>query len=363
MIKNNNGPKLLILIAILIFSVSQLLHADSSGNGNSSLSAVSPQITSEAIKYYKSITLLLPEFKVANYNYTKAITRSRRIRSVEKKRQELLKIIKKNQAHVQTSPLFLNDSTLKTELVRYLDLLYVVLKKDFDKILDMEDIEAQTFDQDEAHQLALDLAFDKLDTCRMVLVQADSTFYKTYNIKIDTTMDKIDHKMSRASSAVKYYNPIYKIFYKSNKQYSYATQALAEKDLAAMQQHTATLQKFVDEGIENLKPFKGYKNDEDLIGIVRKVLSFYKKESVGRLPENIDFYLLVEAFQNSTRKLEAIKPEKRTQKDVNEYNREVKAYNDAVKKINQINKASYKNHDDLIKEWHKVVDNFFEIHS
>lgn len=363
MVKNDTGPASMILITILTFGVPLFLYAGSSGNGCSSLSAVSPEVTAEAIDYYKRLTLLLPEYNSANYGYTKAITRSRRVRSIEKSRQELLKIIAKNQAHVQTSPLFRNDSTLRTELVRYLDLIYIIMKNDFDKILDMEDIEAQTFDQDEAHQIALDMAFEKLDTCRMVLVQADSVFYKTYNINVDTTKDKIALKMARAKNAIDYYNPIYRTFYKSNKQYSYANQALGKKDLAALQQHTATLQKFVDERIENLKQFKGYENDEDLIRIVQKFLDFYKKESFDVLPANIDFYLKVEAFQNSTRKLEAIKPDKRTRKDIDEYNNDVKAYNEAVKKINQMNNSSFKNHDNLLKEWDKTVDKFFDLHS
>lgn len=363
MIKSNFVHTLTIAITILVVSPLQFLHANSSGENSSALNTISPQLTSEAIEYHVRLTVLFPELKIAKYNYTRVITKSRRVRSIEKNRQELLKIIQKNQAHVETSPLFHNDSTLRAELIRYLDLLFLVMKRDLDKILDMEDIEAQAYDEDEAHQVALDMAFAKLDTCRMMLAKADGVFFNMYNIKADTTKDKISEKIDRANNAIAYYNPVYKIFYKSNKQYSSASQALGKKDLAVLQQHTGTLQKFVSEGIEDLKQFKGYENDDELIRIVQKFLDFYKSESSVTFPSNIDFFLQVEAFHNAAKKYESIKQEKRTQKDVDEYNREVKMYNDAVNKINQMNNASYKKHSDLLKEWRKAADRFFDTHS
>jgi hypothetical protein len=362
MSKNNSTNKftLTILLTILAFHHS---YSDNSGGKINDVNTSSPQLTSEAIDYHLKLTVLFPELKIANYNYSTAITKSRRARNIEKNRQELLKIIQKNQAHVSTSPLFHNDSTLRTELIHYLDLLYLVLKHDFDKILDMEDIEAQAYDEDEAHQLALDMAFAKLDTCHAILTKTDSVFFNTYHIKVNTTKDKISEKIERANNAINYYNPIYKIFYKSNKQYSYANQSLGKKDLAALQQQTSALERFTNEGIENLKQFKGYENDDNLIRTVAKFLDFYKKESSVTLPSNIEFFLQVETFQNAAKKYNAIKADKRTQKDVDEYNKEVKIYNEAVNKINQLNNASSKKHSELIKEWYKAVDKFFELHS
>lgn len=359
----NNILNTLTLAITLSILPLRFLYANSSGEKNDTLVISNPQLITEAIDYHMKLTVLFPELKIAKYNYTKAITKSRRARSIEKSRQELLKIIQRNQTHVTTSPLFHNDSTLRTDLIHYLDLLYIVMKQDFDKILDMEDIEAQAYDEDEAHQMALDMAFAKLDTCRIMLTETDSVYFNTYHIKPDTTKDNISNKIDRANNAIAYYNPIYKIFYKSNKQYSYANQALGKKDLATLQQQTAALEKFVSEGIENLKRFKGYENDDDLIKTVAKFLDFYKKESTVNLPANIQFFLQVETFHNTVKMFEAIKADKRTQKDVDEYNKEVKIYNEAVNKINQTNNASYKKHSELIKEWYKVVDRFFELHS
>jgi hypothetical protein len=362
MIKSNFLNTLALAITMTVVPL-QISYSNSSEEKNNSLNTSSPQLTSEAIDYLKRLTVLFPELKIANYNYSKAVTKSRRVRSIERNRQDLIKIIKKNQAHISTSPMFHNDSTFRTELAHYLDLLYLVMKRDFDKILDMEDIEAQAYDEDEAHQIALDMAFAKLDTCHTLLTKTESHFFKTYNIQVDTTVDILSKKIEKANDAIDYYNPIYKIFYKSNKQYSYAKQALGKKDLAALQQHTAALEKFVREGSEDLKKFKGYENDDNLIKMVAKLLEFYNTESTVMLPMNIEFFLQVETFQNALKKYEAIKPDKRTQKDVDEYNKEVNIYNDAVKKINQTNNSSYKKHSELLKEWNKAADKFFELHS
>ncbi len=362
MVKNKLFNTLALAI-IMTAGTLQISYSNSSEEKNYTLSKSSSKLTSEAIDYITRLTVLFPELKIANYNYTKAVTKTRRVRSIEKNRQNLIKIIMKNQAHISTSPTFHNDSTFKTELTHYLDLLYLVMKRDFDKILDMEDIEAQAYDEDEAHQIALDMAFARLDTCHTLLTKTEDNFFKRYNIQIDTTEDNLSKKIDRANNAIDYYNPIYKIFYKSNKQYSYANQALGKKDLAVLQQHTATLEKFVREGIEELKKFKGYEDDDNLLKMVAKLLEFYKNESAVMLPMNIEFFLQVEAFQNALKKYEAIKADKRTQKDVDEYNKEVKIYNDAVKKINQTNNSSLKKHGNLLKEWNKTADRYFDLHS
>ena len=81
------------------------------------------------------------------------------------------------------------------------------------------------------------------------------------------------------------------------------------------------------------------------------------------MPENIRFFLVAEDFMNARKKLESIKPQARTQKDIDEYNKTVNAYNTSVKKINQLNDLNFKKHKNLIEKWKKTVEKFFEAHT
>jgi hypothetical protein len=237
------------------------------------------------------------------------------------------------------------------------------MKEDFDKILDMEDIKAQTYDEDEAHQLALDLAFEKLENCRTFLNKADETFFALYGIKVDNTKDKITEKIDQANNAIKYYNPIYRVFFKVNREYSYTQLALAKKDLAELQQHAAALPVLAEDGIEKLKSLNGYMGDDELLKTVIEILKFYKSEGLVTIPANIAFFLKVEAFQNAQKKMESIRPESRTKSDIDIYNKSLDSYNTSVKEINQLNTSSNKKHNNYIDKWKKTVDTFFDVHS
>lgn len=72
---------------------------------------------------------------------------------------------------------------------------YTVLKEDFDKILDMEDIAEQSYDFMEVYVLAKELANN------ITLVEGE--------------MDKKSQKINKASNVLEYYNDVYLIFFKS----------------------------------------------------------------------------------------------------------------------------------------------------
>jgi hypothetical protein len=55
----------------------------------------------------------------------------------------------------------------------------------------MEDINAQSYDQAEAHQLAIDMATEKLDTSFNILKKAEKIFFTKYGIKINDKKDAL----------------------------------------------------------------------------------------------------------------------------------------------------------------------------
>jgi hypothetical protein len=321
------------------------------------------KLTNDAVAYYNSLMVPLSDFKKANYDYIHTITRMRRARTVEKSRQGLLKVIQSNQGFFKNTNPFRNDPTLKDELVRYLDLVYIVLKRDFDKILDMEDIVAQSYDQAEAHQLALDLAIKKLNASFDVLKKAEKEFFTTYHISANDEKNELALKIEKANRAIEYYDTLHRVFFKVNKEDNYAREAIAAKDVAGLEQHATTLVSFAEYGLEQLKRQKGYEGDDKLLATATKMLEFYREEGKSTCPANVDYYIKTDNFQKAQKKINSIKPADRKQEDVDQYNNEVNLFNKAVKEINKTNKTSFKMHKKLIKSWNREVEKFFKKHS
>lgn len=351
-----------VVLMITLTSIVKLNADDNILKSDSTYSA-DYSITSSAIEYYKNLTGLLIDFKQSYYNYIKSVTRTRKIRTIENSRQKLLRVIQENITLFKKSSSFQNDETLKAELIRFMEIVDIILREDFGKILDMEDIAAQSYDQAEAHQLALDLAVDKLKACSKIMTKAEEQFFNKYNIKILDKKDELTLKIEKANKALAYYDSLYRIFFKANKQDSYTRKASSEKDVAALVQHISTLNLFVDEGLDKLKNKNGFNGDEELLLIVRKILEFYRNEALITYPANVEFILNTDNFQKAVKKFNSIKESERKQSDINSYNNAVKHFNAEVKSINKTNQASYKTHNQFLDMWNKQVEKFFEKHS
>ncbi len=361
------GRLKIILAAMLLTGVvhpfAQLAPGPGSGIDRNVKPPTSFASSYDAVQYYKKLTEPMPELKKANFEYVQAVTRMRSAKSVERKRQDLLNVMTKNKAYFQSNPAFGNDSTLKCELVRFLDLTEIVLREDFVKILDMEDIAARSYDQEEAHQLAIDMAVDKINACHDTLRKADDGFFAKYNIIQKKDKDELALKIEKADTAIRYYNSITRIFSKAHREDLYAREASNKKDIAGLEQHKASLLSFSEEGLNQLKKKDGLDGDKYLLSAAEALLEFYKNDGQITYQANIDFYMKTDELSNANKRINSIRPEDRKKEDVDRFNEMVDAYNKSVKQINDINKKSFKIHSQLLDMWNDQVEKFFKRHA
>jgi hypothetical protein len=160
-----------------------------------------------------------------------------------------------------------------------------------------------------------------------------------------------------------YYDSIYRIFYKGNKENAYARDAVNKKDISGLEQHAMTLVSFSVEGIEKLKRKSNFDGDNKLILAAVKLLEYYRNEGQVTYPANVDFFMKGDNFLQVNKKYNSIRENDRTKKDIDQYNDAVQVYNKAVKEINKINSESYKIDKQLLEFWNKQVNLFFEEHS
>lgn len=317
----------------------------------------------EAVLYYNNLTVQMPELKKTIFQYKRAMTQLRNAKTVDKKRQEVLKSLARMKDSCVLRKPFLGDSTLKSGIIAYLDLVVIILKNDFGKILDMEDIKEQSYDADEAHQLAIDLALEKLNGTIDLLNKVEYDYFKKYHITVNKEKDEMTLKIERANNAIEYYNRVQRLYYKSNKEYFYARQSAGSKDVVGLEQHTGALLCFVQDGLEKLKRQTPYEGDSGLLASATDLLHFYLIEAQKILPANVDFNLKTDNLQKADKKFKAIKAGDRKKEEVDEINAAVNQYNDAVKGLNSMNDASYKKHKQLLDTWEKQKEKFFQKHS
>jgi hypothetical protein len=356
------------IVVVLIAALATGLNAKSDTGDRSidmmgTQSHMTQELSQEAVAYYHKLTASLTDFKKADYAYIQAVMRTRNARSVEKGRQGLLNVVQSNIDFYKSCSSFHNDSTLKSELIHYIDIVKIILEEDFGKILDMEDIAAQSYDKAEAHQLAVDQAIKKMHESFDVLKKAETDFFKKYQITVTEVKDELTLKIEKANKACEYYVFIQRIFFKANKQNFYANTAVESKDIAGLEQHATTLVSFSEEGQKQLKKNEGYEGDKDLVTNVIQILEFYREAGQVTYPANIDFMLKTDSFEKASKKMNSIKESDRKQTDVDQYNNAVNIFNKAAKEINKINNEYFKEHKELLELWNKQVDKFFEKHS
>ncbi len=328
------------------------------------LSASLPVKAASPVEYMSSLMVPLEKTKDDTWNYLKAVTRGRGGRKVESARQDLLAQLKSSKFEVKKKAAYESDVSLRDAVVNYLELSYIVLKEDFDKILDMEDIAEQSYDLMEAYLLAKEKANDKLSSAFDSVVTVQAAFAEKYGITLlAAEKDKTSEKIRKASESLSYYNQVYLIFFKCYKQEAYVLDAMQRNDITALAQNTATFVQYCDESLTKAKSLESYRGDAILKTAVQRILHFYQREAEEDFPAISDFYVKKDNFEKIQKAFESKSKNERTQEDVNRMNTARQEYNTSVNKVNQIMNASNDSRNRELKSWNEQVENFFTTHS
>jgi len=135
--------------------------------------------------------------------------------------------------------------------------------------------------------------------------------------------------------------------------------ALGKKNLVSIEQNINSLKKFAEEGLGKLKELKGYNNDGSLIVACRNALNFYKEES-SQGAIMTDYLLKEENFTKLKKQFEAKPANKRTQQDVDEFNKAVNDINAALKKYNAVNADLNKQRTSVLNDWNKTYSKYMD---
>jgi hypothetical protein len=291
--------------------------------------------------------------------YLSGMSHGKSARKVEKRRLEVLQAISDTKFSIMGMPPYKGDRTLKDTTVAYLKILNSVFNEDYGKIVNMEEIAEQSYDLMEAYMLAQEKANEKLQQASERQNEMQKKFAGKNNITLIENESASEAKMKIAGAVMKHYDEVYLIFFKSYKQEAYLMDAINQKNVNSVEQNINSLQSFSEQGLEKLKGLKGYNNDASLIIACRNLLNFYKDEA-KKGSAMTDFFLKEENFAKLKKQFDSKPGSKRTQQDVDQFNKAVKDINSAGNDYNAINNDLNKQRSKTLDGWNNAVKKYMD---
>jgi hypothetical protein len=296
-------------------------------------------------------------------SYMSEVAHGNKARRMEKRRQELINAIRQSLSDATKLRPFKGDASLRDVYKNYWDVLLKVFTEDYHKIVDMEEIAEQSYDNMEAYLLAQEKAGEVLNAEGQKIGPVYSQFAASNNVRLiedgDTKMEK---KLRKVGAVNEYYHKIFLIFFKSFKQEAYVWDAVTRKDLNAFEQNNNTLRSFATEGLSKLDTLKPYGNDGSVVTACRKVVEFYKRESENQLPAVSDYVLKTGDFERIKKTYDAKPQAKRTQSDVDAFNNAVNDINKAIDNYNKVLKDTNDGRAKVLQNWDLTVKKFMDSH-
>lgn len=320
------------------------------------------QAPDSPVEYMEYLSSRDQEMSEKYLSYMSEVAHGNRARKMEKRRQELITTIRKSLGEATRLKPYKGDASLRDAYKNYWDILLKVFNEDYHKIVNMEEIAEQSYDNMEAYILAQQKAEEVLDQAAEKIYPVHRDFAAKNRINLIEKESKLSQKLMKVGQVNAYYHQVYLIYFKSLKQEAYVLEAFNKKDINGMEQNRKTLVRFADEGLATLDTLQPFRNDASLGKACRKVLEFHKNEAEQHIPRQREFMVKSSEFEKIKKTMDAKPASKRTQADVDKYNKAVGEMNDAVNASNASLQTINNGREKALTNWEATVKRFMETH-
>jgi len=339
-----NRIRFSILITILFFSIGVVNAQDANNPGD----------------YMMTISKARGDMDAKYMAYMSAAAHGRRARKVEKLRQQVLDNINECRSNTSGIPKYKGDASLKQGSLDYIVTCYRVFNEDYGKIVNMEELAEQSFDEMQAYVLLNEKVNEKLASAGKNLHQVTEEFAAKYNVTLIHETNPLSEKMTVAANLNHYMNTVYLIYFKCNWQYDEAIKAMNNKKVNDIEQARNAIIRYANEGLQSLDTIKSFENDPSLVNACRRALTYYKNTAEKDMPQMTDYFLKADEFAKAQKSFEA--KSERTKQDVDAYNKMVKDFNATVNKFNQVNTRGNNDRKQVQKDWEDADKKFADDH-
>jgi hypothetical protein len=321
------------------------------------------QSTTNPSEYMTYFSVEYLQIQKDMWDYTKSVSHGKSARTVEKRRAELIQSVSTSLAKAKQAKPYNEQSAYRDSVIKYFDMIGIVLREDYAEIVDMEAISEQSYDAMEAYMTAREMASDKLAEASKMISAEHLAFAAANDVTIIESEDsKLDLKIEIANKVYDHYNAVYLVFFKSYKQEAYLLDAIGRKDVSAIEQNRNALLETAEEGRTKLKAIDLYEGDQGMITATRDLLNFYTDEGEKDVTTILNFMELSDGFNAIKTAFDSKKEKARTEEDYSTYNDGVNNLNKAVENYNAMNEASNKKRGNLIDTWNKDSEKFTTKH-
>lgn len=326
------------------------------------LSAQAPQTYKHAGEYIDYVNKQQAAVNKKYVKFQSTSAHSSKERKARKDFNSLLEEVQKSEGNIRSMPPFNNNRAFRDSAASFFKLYNITLQKDYNKVVDMQEIADQSYDLMEAYFTARDLVSAKLENQGEMLNVELKKFGEANNIKIIDANDDSDigKMMKKIGEVNSYYDPIYLNFFKVYKQYAYLTDAIATKNIGSIEQNKNTLQQFATEALTKINSFGSFKSDNSLVNTSKKLIENYLKFANEKVQPQLDFFIADENFKKLDAEMK--KKTNRTKADVDNFNAEVGNLNKLVAKSNEAGAFNNNVINPSLDNFNKAVSNFFSTH-
>lgn len=321
------------------------------------------QQSENPVEYMKFLTDREQQMSEKYLSYMAEVAHGNRARKMEKKRQEVIAEIRQSLGEAKRLKPYKGDASLRDVFKNYWDILLQVFTEDYSKIVNMEEIAEQSYDNMEAYLLAQEKASEVLKQASAKIDPVYKQFAEANHIRLVEQADsKTEKKLRKVGLVNAYYHQLFLIFFKSFKQEMYVWDAFNRKDINGLEQNKNTLSRFAAEGLSKLDTIKSFEGDKSLINASRKVLEFYHKEAIKDIPSLSEFILKTDEFAKIKKAFDAKPANKRTQADLDSYNKSVNEMNDAINESNKTLNSLNASRQKVVEQWEDAKKHFMDTH-
>ncbi|TAE70289.1 MAG: hypothetical protein EAY68_02905 [Bacteroidetes bacterium] len=314
------------------------------------------------VAYMAAITSAQEDMNKKYMAYLSASAHGKRLKKVEKLRQQALESINQSESKVLELPAFNGDQSLKQSAIKHIKFCYKIFNDDYANIVNMEEIAEQSFDEMQAYLLLKEKTKEKLKEANNAYEAAYNAFAKKNNVQIIESKSELSEKMEKVGALNQYHDKIYLLFFKCNWQDAKLVEAISNKKVTEIEQRRNALAQYANEGIAALAAIKPFDGDASLIGACKQALLFYKKTAENDVLKLTDFYLKEENFEKMKKAFEAKSESDRTNQDIDAFNKGVKEINAAVNAFNQTTGVLNSARVGVVDAWNATEKSFIDTH-
>lgn len=283
------------------------------------------------------------------------------IRKADRKRQLMMEQIDKSELAISQLPYYKGDKDLQQSAMAYLKLTADMQNENYSKIVNLEEISEQSYDNMEAYILLKKKVAEKMNEASEVQYKSQEDFAAKNNITLIKNESEASQNMKKMGAVMDYQEKMYLLFFKCNSQEASMMKAIEKKDVTAMEQLKNAMVKYANEGLEVLDTTKSFEGDASLKNACKKALEFFKKEG-DKTSITTDYLMKTEAFGQIKKSFESNPSAKNDKNEIAKYNKAVNEMNTAVNTSNQNSQYLNQARTEAYDKWNNTQKSFLDTH-